>query len=93
VLSHLASNYLSLLNAETLRGTLALYDWTDDPLNRRRLQAIVDVSHQLVRKVERGCVMHGVAIDITLDQTGFTGEGDLYLFATCWIIFWRAMPI
>lgn len=82
VLSHLASNYLSLLNAETLRGTLALYDWTDDPLNRRRLQAIVDVSHQLVRKVEQGSVMQGVAIDITLDQTGFTGEGDLYLFAT-----------
>jgi type VI secretion system protein ImpG len=82
VLSHLASNYLSLLNAETLRGTLALYDWTDDPLNRRRLHAIVEVSHQLVRKVEQGCVMHGVAIDITLDQGGFTGEGDLYLFAT-----------
>ena len=82
VLSHLASNYLSLLNAETLRGTLALYDWTDDELNRRRLQAIVDVSHQQVRKVEQGCVMYGVAIDITLNQSGFTGEGDLYLFAT-----------
>ncbi|PXX48820.1 type VI secretion system baseplate subunit TssF [Aquitalea magnusonii] len=82
VLSHMASNYLSLLNTETLRGTLALYDWTHDELNRRRLQAIVDVSHQLVRKVERGCVMSGVEITITLDQAGFTGEGDLYLFAT-----------
>lgn len=82
VLSHLTPNYVSLLDAEVLRGTLALYDWTQDELNRRRLQAITEVSHQLIRKVEQGCVMHGVEITITLDQSGFTGEGDLHLFAT-----------
>ena len=82
VLSHLAPNYVSLLDAEVLRGTLALYDWTQDELNYRRLQAITDVSHQTIRKIEQGCVMHGVEITITLDQSGFTGEGDLYLFAT-----------
>lgn len=82
VLSHLTPNYVSLLDAEVLRGTLALYDWTQDELNRRRLQAIIEVSHRLIRKVEQGCVMHGVEITITLDQSGFTGEGDLHLFAS-----------
>lgn len=82
VLSHLTPNYVSLLDAEVLRGTLALYDWTQDELNRRRLQAITEVSHHLIRKVEQGCVMHGVEITITLDQSGFTGAGDLHLFAT-----------
>ncbi len=30
-------------NAEVLRGTLALYDWTDNEMNRRRLEAIAEV--------------------------------------------------
>jgi len=81
VLSHMAPNYVSLLDAEVLRGTLALYDWTQDELNRRRLQAIIDVSHQTIRKIEQGCVFHGVEVSITLDQSGFTGAGDLYLFS------------
>jgi type VI secretion system protein ImpG len=80
VLSHLAPNYISLLDAEVLRGTLALYDWTEDEMNRRRLQAITDVSHRQVKRVDQGCVLHGVEIAVTLDQAGFTGEGDLTLF-------------
>jgi len=80
VLSHLAPNYISLLDAEVLRGTLALYDWTNDEMNRRRLNAIVHVAHQRIKKIEQGCVFHGVEIIITLDKSGFNGEGDLSLF-------------
>ncbi len=46
VLSHLAPNYLSLLDAEVLRGTLALYDWTDGETNRQRIDAITEVRHR-----------------------------------------------
>lgn len=53
MLSHLAPNYLSLLNAEILRGSLALYDWTDGELNRRRIDAITDVQHRLLQKLVR----------------------------------------
>ncbi|WP_035061849.1 type VI secretion system baseplate subunit TssF [Andreprevotia chitinilytica] len=80
VLSHLAPNYLSLLDAEVLRGTLALYDWTDDELNRRRLQGIVQVDHRSVQRLERGALLRGVSIELTLDSHCFAGEGDLYLF-------------
>lgn len=41
-------------NAEVLRGALALYDWTDNEMNRRRLQAIVDVSHCEVERFAEG---------------------------------------
>lgn len=41
-------------NAEILRGTLALYDWTESEMNRRRLEAIVDVQHSLIQRFERG---------------------------------------
>lgn len=80
VLSHLAPNFLSLMNAEVLRGALALYDWTDDEMNRRRLAGIRHVSEELLEVVTGGAVERGVRIEVTLDSHAFTGEGDLMLF-------------
>ena len=81
VLSHLGSNFLPMLdNAEVLRGTLALYDWTGSELNRRRLAAIAEVRHHLVQRFEKGFLLRGVDIEIVLDAHGFSGEGDISLF-------------
>ncbi|WP_392559021.1 type VI secretion system baseplate subunit TssF [Orbus mooreae] len=80
VLSHLAPNYLSLMNAEVLRGTLALYDWTDNELNRRRLEGIIDVSHRMIKRIEKGMLQRGIEIEVTLNTYQFTGEGDVMLF-------------
>nr|WP_180203432.1 type VI secretion system baseplate subunit TssF [Pseudomonas sp. SbOxS1]NYU03115.1 type VI secretion system baseplate subunit TssF [Pseudomonas sp. SbOxS1] len=81
ILSHLGSNFLPMLdNAEVLRGTLALYDWTGDELNRRRLAAIVEVRHYLKQRFEKGFLLRGVDIEVTLDANGFSGEGDISLF-------------
>lgn len=81
ILSHLGSTFLPMLdNAEVLRGTLALYDWTGSELNRRRLEAIVEVSHHLIQRFEKGFLLRGVDIQITLDADGFGGQGDICLF-------------
>ncbi|WP_038995220.1 type VI secretion system baseplate subunit TssF [Pseudomonas putida] len=81
VLSHLGSNFLPMLDsAEVLRGTLALYDWTASEMNRRRLEAIVDVNHHLIQRFEKGFLLRGVGIEVTLDANGFSGEGDISLF-------------
>ncbi|AIY41492.1 Protein ImpG/VasA [Collimonas arenae] len=80
VLSHLAPNFLSLMDAEVLRGALALYDWTDDELNRRRLAGIQQVTHKALRQVTGGALERGVQIAVTLDSHAFSGEGDMYLF-------------
>ncbi|NVH73176.1 type VI secretion system baseplate subunit TssF [Paraburkholderia sp. JPY432] len=80
VLSHLAPNFLSMMNAEVLRGALALYDWTSDELNRRRLAGILWVSQELLEEVAGGSVERGVHIEVTLDSHAFAGEGDVMLF-------------
>ncbi|RQQ04862.1 type VI secretion system baseplate subunit TssF [Burkholderia stagnalis] len=80
VLSHLSPNYLSLLNPEILRGSLALYDWTDGELNKRRIEAIIDVKHRLLQKLVKGGLQRGVEIEVTLDSSPFAGEGDIELF-------------
>jgi type VI secretion system protein ImpG len=80
VLSHLAPNFLSMMDAEVLRGALALYDWTQDELNRRRLAGILHVSEELLEEVSGGSVERGVLIEVTLDSQAFAGEGDVMLF-------------
>ncbi|WP_432260042.1 type VI secretion system baseplate subunit TssF [Cupriavidus sp. TMH.W2] len=80
VLSHLAPNYLSLLDAEVLRGSLALYDWTEGELNRRRIDGISDVRHRPLQKLVKGGLLRGVEIEVVLDSTRFAGDGDVELF-------------
>ncbi|MGY4495204.1 type VI secretion system baseplate subunit TssF [Pseudomonas sp. TE3610] len=81
ILSHLGSTFLPMLdNAEVLRGTLALYDWTASDANRRRLRAITEVRHHLIQRFEKGCLLRGVDIEVTLETSGFRGEGDISLF-------------
>ncbi|PLR39073.1 type VI secretion system baseplate subunit TssF [Chimaeribacter arupi] len=81
VLSHLGSSFMWMMdNAEVLRGTLALYDWTDNEMNRRRLAAIIDVRHSEIERFEQGHLLRGVQIEVTLDSHGFAGHGDICLF-------------
>ena len=78
VLSHLGSSFLWMMdNADVLRGALALYDWTDNEMNRRRLEAIVDVRHSEVERFAQGHFLRGVQIEVTLDSSGFAGHGDI----------------
>lgn len=81
VLSHLGSGFLNMLStAEVLRGTLALYNWQEDELNTRRLEAIQHVEHHRLQRFEQGYLLRGLDIEVTLDSNGFTGEGDIHLF-------------
>lgn len=48
--------------------------------NRRRLAAIVEVGHHLVQRFEKGFLLRGVDIEVTLDANGFSAEGDISLF-------------
>ncbi|WP_240530587.1 type VI secretion system baseplate subunit TssF, partial [Enterobacter hormaechei] len=56
---------------------LALYEWTDSEMNRRRLEAIIDVKHSEIERFEQGYLVRGVQVDVTLDSHGFTGRGDI----------------
>jgi len=88
LISHLALNQVSLSSPDALRGILglynfqALYDRQAARANQLRLAALSAVEARQAERIFRGTPMRGIATQIELDEAGFAGEGELYLFAT-----------
>jgi type VI secretion system protein ImpG len=88
LLSHLALNYLSLVDAVSLRSILEVYNFhalVDRQAareNQLRLEGIQAVRSNPMDWLVRGVPVRGTAIDVDLDENSFAGEGDLFLFAT-----------
>lgn len=81
VMSHLGTRFINMMSsADVLRGTLSLYNWRQDELNNRRLDAILDVRHHRIQRFDEGFLLRGLEVEVTLDSNGFTGEGDIHLF-------------
>ncbi|MEG3134780.1 type VI secretion system baseplate subunit TssF [Rouxiella sp. T17] len=81
VLSHLGSSFLNMMACvEVLRGTLALYNWLDDEMTHRKLDALLEVKQFQSQRFEKGFLLRGIDIQITLDASGFNGAGDIHLF-------------
>ena len=81
VLSHLGSSFLNIMSsAEVLRNTLELYNWQHQEMNLRQLDAIRHVQHHMIQRFEKGYLLRGVDVEVTLDGHGFSGQGDVHLF-------------
>lgn len=65
-------------DAASLGAVLALFDWSDDENNRRRISGIRHVSWR--QDYNSSYHWHGVRIRVVLDETQFSGIGDARLF-------------
>ncbi|WCR46288.1 type VI secretion system baseplate subunit TssF [Stutzerimonas stutzeri] len=88
LISNMSLNYLSLANVEALKVILETYDlprYYDkhaENVSRRRLGGLTHIAHQHVDRLHRGLPVRGVRTELTMNQDGFIGEGDLFLFAS-----------
>jgi type VI secretion system protein ImpG len=88
VLAHMAMSYRSITELEVLKSTVdvynfqALVDRQAARANQLRIAAIKSVHVRPTDRLYRGAPVRGVAADIELDEAGFAGEGDMYLFAS-----------
>lgn len=88
VLAHMAMSYRSITEVEVLRAMVDIYnfhainDRQAARANQLRLNAIKSVKVRPTDRLYRGAPVRGVATDIELDEGGFSGEGELYLFAS-----------
>lgn len=88
VLAHMAMSYRSITELEVLRATIDIYnfqaivDRQAARANQLRLAAIKSVRVRPTDRLYRGAPVRGVAVDVELDEGGFVGEGEMYLFAS-----------
>lgn len=88
VLAHMAMSYRSITELEVLRALVDIYnfqaiiDRQAARANQLRQQAIKAVKVRPTDRLYRGAPVRGVAADIELDEGGFSGEGEMYLFAS-----------
>ena len=86
LVSHMALNTRSLAHADVLSSLLALYnvhEETDQQLyeaNRLRVGSIRSVRSTRERRVFERVPMVGLHTEVELDEAGFAGIGDVYLF-------------
>jgi len=87
LISHLALNYLSAVEGgkEALQEILKLYDFTEDPVIRRQITGISDLSSKpYVSRIisKHGVVfVQGIQVDMEFDESEFVGSG-IFLFAS-----------
>ncbi|MDI1433600.1 MULTISPECIES: type VI secretion system baseplate subunit TssF [Polyangium] len=88
VLSHMAMSYRSITELDVLRSVLEIYnfpaliDRQAARANQLRMQAIKSIRVRPTDRLYRGAPVRGVATEVELDEGGFAGEGEMYLFAS-----------
>lgn len=86
LVSNLSLNYLSLLSTEPLKAVLRAYDFAalhdiqHARATRKRLDAIGTVTTAPLDWLIAGQPIRGLRTQLHLAESGFLGEGDLYLF-------------
>jgi type VI secretion system protein ImpG len=87
VVAHASMGLRSLAELEVLRAVLdvynlqALVDRQAARANELRVAALKDVRMAPAERLYRGALVRGIAVDIDVDESGFVGDGDLYLFS------------
>lgn len=87
-LSHVACTRRSLADLDVLRALLSLYgpqehsDFAEARVKRAKIDAIRSVQVESITRVIAGVAARGSLYRIELDQSGFSGDGDAYLFGS-----------
>ncbi|MCJ8320799.1 MAG: type VI secretion system baseplate subunit TssF [Colwellia sp.] len=82
LISLLNLKFSSLANVNELKRLLALFDWSRRSENRRRIESIIDVKSNKVNQIKRGVFVQGAELHITLDESKFVCQSDVYHFAS-----------
>lgn len=80
LIGHWSLNFRSVADRSALAGALELYDWTNDPANRRRIEGIREVRWEPKEILHRGAIIRGSHVVVEVQEDHFADEGDVCLF-------------
>jgi type VI secretion system protein ImpG len=87
LVAHLALNYSSIVEIDTLKRILYLYEWTGRKDNQRKIEGIKDVNLEFYQEMRRGALMRGMEIRLTLHEGNYASISDIALFGRVLHIF------
>ncbi|MFM4822395.1 type VI secretion system baseplate subunit TssF [Aeromonas hydrophila] len=88
LISNLSLNYVSLLRRDALVQVLrtydfpALHDKQAEQASRKRLAGVEEIETKPVDRLVRGMPVRGLKSVLSIRQSAFGSEGELYLFST-----------
>ncbi|GAA0820359.1 type VI secretion system baseplate subunit TssF [Colwellia asteriadis] len=82
LISLLNLKFSSLADANELKRLLALFDWSTRAENKRRIESIIEVRSNKVNQIKRGIFVQGAELHISLDESKFACQSDVYHFAS-----------
>ncbi len=78
--TNLAANVKGIANRDVLRKYIHLYDWSGFEEKSHRIESIVAVKSEPLRKVYKGCLIFGIRFILTIEESEFKDTEDLHLF-------------
>jgi len=88
LVSHMGLSQLTLNDEKAFQGVLDLYNvqaYQDRQMgraNEKRIRGIRSLTRKPEERLLRGSPIRGTLIEMEINEEGFSGEGDLYLFAS-----------
>lgn len=88
LISNLSLNYLSLLSKDALCSVIRAYDFKAlvdrqaEMIAKQRLAGILDITSGPTERIVKGLPVRGLKSEVTLKETAFGSEGDLFLFGS-----------
>jgi type VI secretion system protein ImpG len=85
--AHASMGLRSLTELEVLRALMEVYnfhsiiDRQSARANELRIAALREMRVRPAERLHRGAVVRGIGLDLLVDEDGFLGEGDIFLFS------------
>lgn len=80
LISLLNVKFSQITQVTELKRLLVLFDWSDKPENRFRIESIIKITAMPISQIKRGIFIKGVDVQIDIDESKFVGDADLFHF-------------
>ncbi|KZL05026.1 hypothetical protein PsAD2_04577 [Pseudovibrio axinellae] len=88
MISNLSLNYVSLLEKDALKTVISTYDFQalrdrqDERVSKQRVDGILSIQTKPIDKLFQGQVVRGLKSTLTMSESAFQSEGEMYLFSS-----------
>lgn len=95
IISHISTNIFGIDDIEDFKRILRFYvadysrDKENNKINLKKIDSLKQMSIQNSNRLHNGMMIHGKAVELSLDSSDFVNISDMYLFCKAIFIFFK----